>query len=160
MIQCGAATAKFPRWKVILNTILHWDFQLVAEGHPEKKFSALKLKLRPWPFHTHTLPPTLTSEASSEEWTYSSQAPKAIPIYEDKVRNVTARETSSFLPCRHFMEVQPKMLGEQWIRKREGGTSKMKEVSSGTAWGIHVKTASIIKSDKPVLPGSCSPRKC
>ena len=37
----------------------------------------------------------------------------SIPIYEDKVRNITARETSSFLPCGHFMEVQPKMLGEQ-----------------------------------------------
>lgn len=103
--------------------------------------------------HTH-IDLTLTSEASSEEWTYSSQAPKAyiyiyiylIPIYEDKVRNITARETSSFLPCRHFIEVQSKMLGEQWIRKREGETSKMKGVSSRSAWGIHVKTTSIIKS--------------
>ena len=31
--------------------------------------------------HTHTLPPTLTSEASSEEWTYSSKLPRHIYIH-------------------------------------------------------------------------------
>jgi len=47
MIQCCGVTAKFPRLKVTLNTAVHWNFQLVAEGSPEKKFSALKFKLRP-----------------------------------------------------------------------------------------------------------------
>lgn len=84
-----------------------------------------------WPFHTHTVKPLLKNELTAVKLPGHYIHIYSIPIYEDMVRNVTAKETSSFSPYRSFTGVQPKMLWWAVNQKERRGFQSWRECVVG-----------------------------